>query len=172
MSSKLNLAIIVVAHLQSLRISDTNKISPIDLFSFVIVPFLAAFGSYYFCFTLTESATNSILTAVSVFTGLLINVLILIFSASQSISTVSALFTEGDIANERKFLEEISANISFCTLVGMMLILLQLSVFFFTSERSKLIIASGTLLLLSNFVLTMLMVLKRIYTLLMHKLNS
>lgn len=163
MSSKINISQIVVDHLATLRNESTGKISAMDLLIFLLVPLVLAVISYLMGWSLSKDATNLVVTAMSIFAGLMINVLVLIYTVALNTKPDEETVEEAIL--EKRFLRQIFANISFsiCTSV---LIVVILSFSYFLEARAQLVVSSVAYLLLGNFLLTLLMTLKRLHILL------
>lgn len=163
MSSKINISQIAMDHIDTLRNEGTGKISPLDLFIFIGLPFLLAMAYYGFGWSLSKDATNLIITGMSIFAGLMINVLVLIYTVALNTKTEDE--TEEEAFVEKRFLRQIFANISF-SISTSVLIVIVLGLSFFLSSKSQSIISTIAFFLLGNFLLTLLMTLKRLHILL------
>jgi len=109
---------------------------------------------------------NSLLTAYSIFAGLLLNLLILVYTFSGQASPPSAL---AKIRSE--LVKELHDNIAYSILVSIVLVLLCMIAIAYTKrfDPPKLTspwLTGVTIFLTLNFVLTLLMILKRIYIML------
>lgn len=163
MSSKINISQIVIDHLSTLRNENTGKISAVDIMIFLLVPLILAVISYLVGWSLSKDATNLVVTAMSIFAGLMINVLVLIYTVALNTKPTDETVEEAIL--EKRFLRQIFANISFsiCTSV---LIVVVLSCSYFLEAKAQLLVTSIAFLLLGNFLLTLLMTLKRLHILL------
>ena len=162
MSSKLNVWGVVRDHIGTLRNFDTGRYSPGDILLFIVIPAIFAAGLTWLRIKITEQIANGLITALSVFAGLLFNLLLLIYDIVQK--------DQGAADNaklQRLFLKEIYANISFCILISITSIIL-LSVFAFGITVNALAFALCFVIyfFLAVFVFTLLMVLKRVHVLL------
>jgi hypothetical protein len=171
MSNKINLSSVVKDHFSSLQNDATKKLSFLDVSIFLGIPAILFVTSVWNCFKLSDGAVVAMLTAMSVFSGLLINVLVLIYTVAQNIAKASERRTTSDIENEKRFLHEIFANITFAIIVSILQILILASTYLSGNERFQIYSTATTVFLLINFILTMLMVLKRLYLLLQSKVD-
>jgi hypothetical protein len=116
------------------------------------------------------------LTAFSIFVGLLFNLLVIVLTFLQS--------TQGSpddrfVQIRRQLLREITSNLSFAILVALMLVAVAIISLMRTGRDDEPIHPAEEFILIAgsiNFVLTLLMVLRRMYALLLnefdrHKLN-
>lgn len=163
MSSKINISQIAMDHIDTLRNESTGKISALDLFIFIGLPFLLAVAYYVFGWLLSKDATNLIITGMSIFAGLMINVLVLIYTVALNTKTEDE--TEQEALVEKRFLRQIFANISFSISTSVLIVII-LGLSFFLSDKSQSVISAIAFFLLGNFLLTLLMTLKRLHILL------
>lgn len=113
----------------------------------------------------TDSLASATITAFSIFAGLLFNVLGLVFELQRRNLSEPHRHHFSD-ANRRAGLREIQANVSYCILVAVLCILLALLSYLITAAWAQNLIAAMLTVLVSNFILTLLMVLKRMHALL------
>lgn len=153
--SKINITSIVKNHLNTL-VNDNDKRPEFDdWLTFLIIPIVVAITLSYFDVNLNKDVVNVIITALSIFVGLLFNVVVLVFDIINKESTT---------AIKKRLMNEIITNISYCILLSLVAILISLFVFLdncFVVKTISFIIY----FLLSNFLVTLLMVLKRVYVL-------
>jgi hypothetical protein len=163
MSSKINISQIAMDHLATLRNERTGRISALDLAIFVLMPFLLALAYYFLGWSLSKDATNLIITGMSIFAGLMINVLVLIYTVALNTKTESETAEEAVL--ERRFLRQIFANISFSISTSVLIVII-LGLSFFVGSKSQSAVSAIAFFLLGNFLLTLLMTLKRLHILL------
>jgi hypothetical protein len=82
MTSKINITQIVRDHVATLKNEGTGKFSFFDIVIFVVLPFALALIYYAFGWTFSENATSRVVTGMSIFAGLMINVLVLIYTVA------------------------------------------------------------------------------------------
>jgi hypothetical protein len=163
MSSKIDITQIAMDHLATLRNERTGRISIVDLAIFIGVPFLFA-AAYYVCgWSLSKDATNLIITGMSIFAGLMINVLVLIYTVALNTKTEDETVEEAIV--EKRFLCQIFANISFSISTSVLIVII-LGLSFFLGANIQNAISAVAFFLLGNFLLTLLMTLKRLHILL------
>lgn len=164
MSTKINPRQIIVDHVATLRDHGTGSISPFDIGIFIALPALAGLASYIFERSMSDNVIAILVSSFSIFAGLLINVLVLIYTVSLR---AREEFDEG--ALERDFLREIFANVSYEILVSIVIVAF-LSVLSLLKDNARVAVSSVIIALSINFVLTLLMVIKRLHILLRKRL--
>lgn len=165
MSNKVNISDIIRDHLRTLRNESANRVSAIDYVTFFGLPVFFAILSWAYGFKISGESIPTLITALSIFAGLLINVLVLIYTVSQNVETLTSKRGKEDVENEKKFLREIFANISYSVLICLVSVVLLLILIWLPSNLS--VTFSATIVALTlHFVLTLMMAVKRIHILL------
>jgi hypothetical protein len=166
--NKINLIRIVVSHFETLRDYSTGKRSWVDVIFFFGLPLLAALTGWYYGWGLYVDALNALLAAFAIFAGLLLNLLILIYTFSTGSVYPNAL-----ARTKTRFVRELHDNIAFSVLVSILIVIAALvGVAHLKMQDPQNPVHTGPLLtfiviyLTANFVLTLLMILKRIHILL------
>ncbi len=165
--SKLNVFDIVTEHFNTLYDYRTGRRSVPEFLVFVGTPVLFGVLGTWKSFRFDTNVLNGMLAAFAIFAGLLLNLLMLAWGF-----VVDPRFSGADAAAQvkRRFLREIHQNLSFAILVSIAVVVLSLTGLFFTknpkSEGTPWPLTFILHMLLANFVLTLLMVLKRIHDLL------
>ncbi len=172
---KINVYRIVLGHLDSMRDASTGAISRENLAVFFALPVVLSLLGWYMEWRLYVDSLNALLAAFSIFAGLLLNLLILIYTFSSEASHPSAL------ARVRKiFVRELHNNISFSILSSTAIVVTAL----IGIAQLKMHDAGGAtpftgpvltgilVYLTANFVLTLLMILKRIHSLLSSEIEK
>jgi hypothetical protein len=172
MFNKINVLQIILEHAATLKEHGNSRPSRNDWFLFFGLPIFASAILVYEQLYLTDAVITALLACISVLTGLLFNVLVLIFSAIRK-----ELPANGDTPSikenkklKTQLLRETFANISFSVLMGIVICLLSVIATIHCAKITPII----TFLLyfsVANFVLTLLMVLKRINTLLGYEID-
>jgi hypothetical protein len=165
MFSKINIVKILKDHFKTLKNTNTNKISLSDYFMFFILPLIFALIYYYFDITMSDDLIKSLLTIFSVFVGLLFNLLILIYDIVNKNNHKNKNEPHTNMPIRKKFLQEIFSNISFTIFMSIVIVILLLVTFTnncFIKSASSLL----SVYLMFLFILTLLMILKRIHVLL------
>jgi amino acid transporter len=159
---KVNINQILRNHFATLRNDNSQKAEFDDYLTFLIIPLATASGLVYFNICLTESAVNIAITTLSILVGLLFNVIVLIFDiikrdASQRLKNT--------------VLKQLLANISFTILLSIITIVFTL-VTFITEPKIKVSATWIVYFLLTVFLFTVLMVLKRMYALFKNEIEE
>ena len=172
--SKIDVLPIVARHFETLRDHASGKRSAADLFIFFGVPLLASGAAFYYRITLTSDALNAVLASFSIFAGLLLNLLLLVYARAGE-DVKSDMFA----ANIKRFVRQLSENIEFAVLVSVFVVIFSL-IATATLKRgpgpdviphASLTITVILVFLTTNFLLTLLMVLKRMQAMLLEKLD-
>jgi|TARA_B110001469_G_C9621359_1_gene309691 hypothetical protein len=184
--SKINILDIVRGHIRTLCHASNGKLLKYDLFFFYATP---AIISIVFCFwkdCLSSEVTNALIAVFSIFSGLLLNLLVLLIGIiskarndfdkylkilNDDTNTISALEQRNAKADsdkseiKLKLLKETYYNLSYavvisiCTLASLLIC--------YTSENSIRILGTTVAVYLTiNFALTLFMILKRIHIIL------
>ncbi|MFC5358811.1 hypothetical protein [Azospirillum himalayense] len=168
MSSKINAWCIVQDHLDTLSNEQSNEKSLLDILVFYVAPLVAALLFYFMYGAIEKDAIAAAISALSIFAGLLINVLVLLYSISlrppESLNKDSVERLE----LEKRFLRQIFANISYAILNAVLATVLLVISGMVAGVIAK-VISSISVAFCINFVLTLIMSLKRIHMLLRRK---
>lgn len=159
---KININQILKSHFATLQNDNSKKTEFDDYFTFLLIPAIIASVLLCFRIALKESAINIVITTLSILVGLLFNVIVLIFDiikrdASQRIKNT--------------VLKQLLANISFTILLSIVTILFTL-VTFFDIESVKHVATWIVYFLLTIFLFTVLMILKRMYILFKNEIEE
>lgn len=152
---------IVVDHVDTLRNVRSGRYRPLDFISLFLLPVLFSGVITYYDYTLSKEIINALLSSLSVFAALLFNLLLLVYSIVQ----------KNDAAGleqiRAKFLRAIYANISFSILLTVLTIALLLITFIGIDVPGfKQILTFIVYSLTVAFLLTLLMILRRVHSLL------
>jgi hypothetical protein len=159
---KINVWMIVADHFKTLRAFRSNKTSAEDVILFLILPILGALALVLFLdVRLDVNAINALITSLSVFSGLLFNLLLLIYDL-----LIKENSEEDPSTLRRTFLGQIYAHISFTILTAVLSISLLL-LLFLNVQSPFFVIPVNTIVifLVINFILTLLMILQRVHIL-------
>jgi hypothetical protein len=165
--NKINVYRIVVDHIRTLKRLGSDSCSPADVFIFFVLPILLGALGYWGGASFKSDVINVIVTAFSIFAALLFNLLLLIYSIIQKPTTGA---TSRPLREQ--FLQEIYANISFTIFISLLTISVAVVGMFWAGseqDRQTTIARISTAILIAfmlNFVLTLLMILKRVHLLL------
>lgn len=170
--NKINVLRIIRDHFGTLRDFQTGKLSSSDVFLFFLVPIVAASASAYFHIAFGSDVLIAILTAFSIFAGLLFSLLVLVFSLTDRSDPQSTLYSV-----RKQLILELYDNISFAILTSISVV--TLTIVAGMRKEAKVIdyhtgrvMTSFLVLLMTNFILTILMVLKRMHALLTQALKD
>ncbi len=161
MSSKLNVKEILCDHFNSLINDNTGKPDFSDIFSFLLFPIIGSSILVYFKIFIDSDRVDTLISALSIFVGLLLNVIVIIFDLIKKDRYKS-------IKNE--LLEEVLANISFAVFLSIICIIMLLFTLF-SNCIAQYVFNSFSYFFLIEFVLTLIMVLKRMYILFKNEMN-
>ncbi|MBS1546486.1 MAG: hypothetical protein JSU02_03800 [Bacteroidetes bacterium] len=162
MFDKINIAQIVRSHLDTLKNDNTKKAGVDDYLTFLVLPGAIAFALIVFDVRLNERATNIIITSLSILVGLLFNVIVLLFDLVSK---------KGKRSLKNRILKEVLANITFAVLLAIISIILTLLANLPNTCVVR-VVEFCLYFLLSQFLLTSLMVLKRIYLLFRNEIDE
>ncbi|MBB5041944.1 hypothetical protein [Shinella fusca] len=160
MTSKIDLRAIVQDHFATFKDEATGKFSALDFAVMVGFPIAVAVGSAVAGFHIPDGHVGTLISAFAIFGGLLFNVLVLIYSFSSGEE-------EPDPVRE-ELVQQSFANISFAVMSSLLAVML-LVVLLFVGGIGQIIIEAVIYFVGLNFLLTMLMVLKRMHILLRGK---
>ncbi len=171
MLDKVDVRPIVRAHFASLEDYATEKTNPFDFVLFFACPAALAAVAVWQGFRFTSVAVNGLLTAFSIFAGLLLSLLVMVFSFAQSTQG-----TPGDVAvaTRRRLLRQINANLSFSILLSVAMVLVAIVALANVPDETKRIHPVASFLLVAgtvSFSLTLMMVIKRMYFLMTNELD-
>lgn len=171
MIGKIDFRAVVRDHFATLVNENTQRQSGADFILFYLVPIVLAMALLHSHLIFGKTMGNVLITALAVFAGLLFNLLLLIFDIANKPRPDSDKLTP----NKIRFLKEIYSNIAYAILISLLTIIVVLVhfLFFTLSFKSGLFFSAFLVYILTgNFVLTLLMVLKRIHILLRTEFNQ
>ena len=166
MLDKVNVAKIVRDHVGTLKDNPTGKYRRSDFLLFFFVPIPVAIVVVMLLGTLPGSLIGVITTSLSIFTALLLNLLLLAYNIARNSEGPSDEYIK---EMKEKLFHEIFSNIAFAVLVALVTVGCLL-IFGIVSDCAPLLatqILSAVIYYLGTlFLLKMLMLLKRVYALL------
>jgi hypothetical protein len=169
--NKINIIPIVLGHIRTLRNNATGKVSAADVCLFFGLPLLFAGFGLHSKWTLSVGALNSVLAAFSIFAGLLFNLLVLVYTFSTDTAQPNALAkVRGTV------IRELHDNISYAVLIAILIVIVALT----TIARLEVVQAKSAgpyasfivFYFTVNFAFTLLMILKRIHTILRQRFEQ
>lgn len=184
MSSKINIWSIVTGHINTLNDASSGKVSLVDYFTFYGVPLGVAFVLSLLGITVTSDANSLLVNFGAIFTALLLSVLVLVYDQGEKLRDVNSESKKHHIELKKKLLEQLYFNICYAIVASVVLVFFCLIYTFLPSDAlkistSKLIIdvdlklylfSPLIMMLVINLLLTILMVVKRMHTLLTIKI--
>lgn len=168
---KINVWPIITDHIGTLYDYRTNERSYPDLLLFFILPLVPAGFVLWKGLELPAIAVAGLLTASSIFVTLLMNLLVMVLGFLRA--------TRGNPADKllqlrKRYLREVVANLSFSILVALAMVGTSIIALFTLRTANSLVAPVFTSLLTAGgvlLVLSLLMVLRRMYTLIQHEFD-
>jgi len=173
MLNKINVTAIVKDHIATLENYHTGRVHYPDIFLFFIFPLIISLFLVLVNVLLNDSMANALITSFSVFAALLFNLLLLIYdiSGKSSDDTVDQRKQE----SRKEVLRQLYINISFSIFISVVAVVF-LIIYFLKIKKCVLIgfnicslppfLSLAVYYISALFILTLLMILKRIYILL------
>jgi hypothetical protein len=156
MTSKINVSLIVVDHFSTFKDESTGKYSVYDFFVVFFLPAMVSVCLGFVGFNIKDEYIGTLISAFAIFSGLLFNVLVLIYSVRDDRAEV-------DCVRER-LVNQTFANVSFSVMTCLLAVVL-LSILLFVQGLSQVVLEVLIYFIGINFMLTMLMILKRMHVL-------
>lgn len=164
MSSKINIQEIIRGHIKTLIDSGKNKASLPDIFSFFIFPAILSVVGIYFKLNINKEIISLLVNFGAIFTALLLSVLVLVYDQENKINTENKTAL---INIKKNLLKQLYYNICYCIIISVALVVTCLIHSISSAEKLNIYFTSPIITLFtSNLVLTILMVVKRMHTLL------
>lgn len=153
MVNKINIIDIIKKHFASLVDANDNKPGLDDFFTFLFVPLSVTTIFYIFKLTITDDAIDTIVSSLSIFVGLLFNAMIVLIDPAKNSN-----------GKAKELINEIIANISFSVIIALIsIILLFIIQIDALIPYLKKVFMCLSILLISEFIIVFLMVIKRVY---------
>lgn len=165
MSDKIDIRDIVLDHYRTLVNANTGAASPWDYTFFLALPIALAWLFCHLGLELTREAVTALINAFAIFAGLLLNLLMLMRGPSR------APVGDGKGALRTKVLEQLYANLAYEILLTLLVLVLLLWMAIQESARDWVIARGVVFFLVSHFLLTLFMVLKRVHRLMSDELK-
>lgn len=169
MSAKLDVRDIVRGYLKTLRDYRTKEPSYWDIFVFLLVPVVASLFLVCFGITGSEGVVGNIMAAASILAGLLLNLLVLVYDLFDKFPKAEQVRDQAEKSRlnaRRQTLEEVYSTISYLILVSILVIGFTIALGAFDNVYVRHSLAFVLWALCGNFLLSLLMVLKRVYIML------
>ncbi|PTQ86900.1 hypothetical protein [Nitrosomonas ureae] len=176
MSSKINICEIITGHFDTLRDTGDN-LSKTDIVTFILLPFVIGIISIFNSFNLDASLSSLLVNFGSILTALLLSVLMLVYEQESKLDSADK---DKITVLKRKLLKELYYNISFSIICSLSLVFMCFlhsvalgTIWKFNIKEHLLEIPIDTwfltpliVIVAVNLVLNMLMIVKRMHTLL------
>lgn len=177
MFKKINVSKIVIDHLNTLKSYDTQSLRVADYALFIIVPIIISITMVCFSYLIDKTFANILITSLSIFAALLLNLLLLVFDIVRKTNDSLAKSKEAKNpyeAEEKRltFLKEIYANISYAIFISILSIIILLVIYFVSLESLLQFLSFLVYFLSINFIFTLLMIVKRVHILLANELKK
>ena len=114
---KIDITRIVVAQVRTMKDNSTQKYSLADLTLFYGLPVLLGALAAYYGWKFNSDVLNALLTAFSIFAGLLLNLLILVYTFSSQTEHPAAL-----TRSRMTLIKELHDNIAYSILVSIVIV--------------------------------------------------
>ena len=168
MFDKINIIKIVKDHISTLKDYRTDKYKIGDFFLFFGIPFLIVVILVFFNILLTSKLISLLITSLSIFAALLFNLLLLIYDVVQKAKNGSK-----NARIKIRFLKEVYSNISFCILIAVLSVAILILISIFNNITTLIYFFNWiAYYLIILFLLTLLMILKRIHVLLYREVEE
>lgn len=166
--TKINFGQIVIDHCRTLKHNHNDKYSGIDIALFFVFPVIGAGLLFNFQLFPSKDVVGVLITSYSVFAALLLNLLLMIYDVVKRP-------TNEETRNLKiALLKEIYSNIAYSILISIAALIVA-TIYFICFDNHKTtagILALALYVLSGNFVLTLLMILKRVHTLLSKEFDA
>lgn len=165
MTKKIDFSSIIKDHFKTFHVHSNGGVSWADWTLFIGFPILVAVAISLTDFKLNNELITAVITAASIFAGLLLNLLVLIYTIlikdrENAFKSMSAT----QISNWKNLVCETFANVSFCILMSIFLVALSL-LYYLNSQPITLVIRPLLCFFSISLILHLFMVLKRVHRL-------
>lgn len=170
MFKKVDLRPVLKEHFATLRDFSTGRVSVSDFIAFYGLPVLLGAGLAVAGVRLQAPVVHGLLTAYSIFVGLLLNLLVMVHAF---LGTTHGNPQNTGLQVRKRVLRELTANMSYAILVAIALVAVGLIALARAGVDASIppvecfLLAAGSV----NFLLTLLMVLRRMYLLLQNEFD-
>jgi hypothetical protein len=176
MSNRINIYDIVIGHFRTLRQTRNNKIGVVEFLVFIVIPIALSIAIIFIPLN-SKDLISLLVNLGSIFSALLLSVLVLVFDQEQKLDERKEMAEEKGKAIDPLFdvkksvLEELYYNISYsilCSILLVSLCLIYTSIKYITIFHGY-ILKPLIVFILINLLLNILMILKRMHTLLVNR---
>jgi hypothetical protein len=165
---KANVLHIIQAHLATLKTDGEARYHRPDILLFFILPLLISVMAWAFGGSIEKDTFSVSISVFAIFSALLLNVQIALFSISQrdwrpERDKLSADLQENKLEERRELLAELNTNISYLVVVSCLAVTSFLV--FYVVKKTDCIETPVSIWLYAHFFLTLLMIIKRAHAL-------
>lgn len=167
MSSKINITSIISDHLKTLHVFKSENVSKLDITVFYVIPLIVSALIVYAGAPVNKDLYSILSTSFSIFAALLFSLLAIIYMLHQYLSTKK----DKNVKNKKTVLYETFSNVSYCILLCIVSVVAIISASvttIFPEELEGVIIYYFSI----HFLLTLVMVLKRMHLLIADDVGS
>jgi hypothetical protein len=175
MSNKINVFAILKGNFNTLYNADTNKRSIMDIITFYGLPLSVAYLAYSSNYEISKNVISQLVNASALLSGLLLNLLILIFGLKDKLKQPQLGNSEyNQIILKRKIMEELYFNVCAASLTSLFLLCFSIfntivsNVFIFELNVNTVFINPVIVFLSLHLLVSFLMITKRTYKLLLN----
>lgn len=178
MSTKVSVNKIIAQHFSTFR-NENDKVSLVDWVLMVAIPMFFSIVVVTFGLSVATEFYSNIVTAGSIFTGLLLNLLVLVYDQKTKLLDLDV---KGDdpryvqFALRKRIINEVHYNISYCIVICLLSIVISvvasslienkaIELLAFGFDFSPWVIDLPLMFLGAHIILTVLMILKRVHQL-------
>lgn len=165
MLEKISVREIVRGHLQTLRSFGSKRLAPGDFILFFGFPLVVASILILLHVSIPTSATGILATGLSIFTGLLFSVLLLVADIAVRSDQSAPATSRSQFRIKFNVLIELHSNISFAILVAVVALVAVIGLSFQGKFGGRWVLEGVTYYLTTLFFLTLLLILKRAHRL-------
>lgn len=168
-SDKINLTQIIKAHAQTLRDVNSQRISLLDYFYLLFCPLILSVLASIFLDQKTDAYLTAIIAIYAIFSALLINAQIALYTIFQSWSkpvqsgsdTKNSRIRASKSNDGRRLMAEVNSNLSYMVVIAALALFL--TILFVMANIATKVEVFISVLFLSHFLLTLMMVIKRMF---------
>lgn len=178
MSTKVNVNKIITQHFDTFR-NESDKRSLLDWLLMVVIPMIFSLGVVFAGLSISTDFYSNIVTAGSIFTGLLLNLLVLVYDQKTKLLDLNIKGDEPGyvkFALRKRIINEVHYNISYCIVICLLSIVISviasslivnnaIDLMVYGINIAPWIIDFPLVFLGVHIILTVLMILKRVHQL-------
>lgn len=170
MFSKYSFIVIIRGQLTTMKIYGTNYLDKWEFFLLFLAPVSSPIIQYALNLHLNKDTISTIVSATSIFAGLLLNLLVLLYSILTSVPKTETTFATQD-EKVKDLIEHLFYNISFAVLICVLMVIAAL---LGLTEKGWWVLPSELVVyyLGAQLFLLVAQILKRFHTLLEHQIST